>query len=82
MVRVNRQHGYEGEFKVQVILPAGAKGADIAEAVIPAGKNEVKLTIKGGPTPVNLPNLTVRATALYQGHATTHDVKLNVNVVK
>ncbi len=32
--------------------------------------------------PVNLGNLIVRATAMYQGHATTHEVKFNVNVVK
>jgi len=82
MVRINRRYGYDGEFKVQVVLPPGGKGATIAETVIPAGKNEAKLVIKAGAMPVNLPNLTVRATAMYQGHATTHEVKLNVNVVK
>jgi hypothetical protein len=82
VVRVNRLYGYNGEFKVQVVLPPGAKGAQIGDVVIPAGKNEAKLVIKAGATPVNLPNLTVRATAMYQGRATTHEVKLNVNVVK
>jgi hypothetical protein len=82
VVRVNRQYGYDGEFKVQVILPQGAKGVTIGDTVIGAGKNEAKLVIKAGAMPVNLPNLIVRATAMYQGHATTHEVKLNVNVVK
>jgi hypothetical protein len=82
VVRVNRQHGYNGEFKVQVVMPPGAKGATIGDMVIPAGKNEAKLVIKAGAVPVNLPNLVVRATGVYQGHATTHEVKLNVNVVK
>jgi hypothetical protein len=82
VVRVNRLYGYNGEFKVQVVLPPGAKGAQIGDVVIPAGKNEAKLIIKAGAMPVNLPNLIVRATAMYQGHATTHEVKLNVNVVK
>lgn len=82
VVRVNRQYGYEGEFKVQVVLPPKAKGATIGDTIIPAGKNEAKLVIKAGAMPVNLPNLLVRATAQYQGHATTHEVKLNVNVVK
>jgi hypothetical protein len=82
VVRVNRLYGYNGEFKVQVVLPPGVKGAQIGDAVIPAGKDEAKLVIKAGAMPVNLPNLIVRATAMYQGHATTHEVKLNVNVVK
>ncbi|MHB1426888.1 MAG: hypothetical protein ACYC3I_27340 [Gemmataceae bacterium] len=82
VVRVNRQYGYDGEFKVQVVLPPGVKGARIGDTVIPAGKNEAKLVIKADAIPVNLQNLIVRATAMYQGHATTHEVKLNVNVVK
>jgi len=82
MVRVNRLYDYNGEFKVQVVLPPGAQGVQIGETIIPAGKDEAKLVVKAGAMPVNLPNLIVRATALYQGHATTHEVKLNVNVVK
>ncbi len=82
VVRVNRLYGYTGEFKVQVVLPPGTKGAQIGDVVIPAGKDEAKLVIKAGAMPANLPNLTVRATAMYQGRATTHEVKLNVNVVK
>jgi hypothetical protein len=82
VVRINRQYGYSGEFKVQVVLPPAAKGVQIGDAVIAAGKDEAKLVIKAGAMPVNLPNLIVRATATYQGHATTHEVKLNVNVVK
>ena len=82
MVRVQRQFGYDGEFKVQVVLPSGAKGATIADTVIPAGKDEAKLVVKAGAKPGNLSNLIVRATALYKGHPTTHEVKFNVNVVK
>ncbi|HEY7157447.1 MAG TPA: PPC domain-containing protein [Gemmataceae bacterium] len=83
-VKVARQYGYEGEFKVQVVLPPNAKGVQIGEVVIPAGKDEAKLIVKSAAEaqPVNLPNLVVKATAMYQGHATTHEVKLNVNVVK
>ncbi len=82
VVRVARQFGYEGEFKVQVVLPAGAKGFTVADAVIPAGKDETKLIVKAGAMPANAANLIVRATAIYQGHPTIHEVKLNVNVVK
>jgi hypothetical protein len=83
-VRVTRQYGYDGEFKVQVVLPPNAKGVAIGDVVIPAGKDEAKLVVKtvAGAVPVNLGNLIVRATAMYQGHATTHEVKFNVNVVK
>ncbi len=48
MVRVKRQYGYDGEFKVQVVLPPEAKGATIADTIIPAGKNEAKLVVKAG----------------------------------
>jgi hypothetical protein len=82
VVRVARQFGYDGEFKVQVVLPSGAKGVQIGETVIPPGKDEAKLLVKAGAMPVNVSNAIVRATAMYQGHATTHEVKLNVNVVK
>jgi hypothetical protein len=82
VVRVARQFGYEGEFKVQVVLPAGAKGFTIGDAVIPAGKDETKLIVKAGAMPANVANLIVRATAIYQGHPTIHEVKLNINVVK
>jgi hypothetical protein len=82
LVRVQRQFGYDGEFKVQVVLPSGATGASIADTVIPAGKDEAKLVVKAGDKPGNLSNLTVRATAMYLGHATTDEVKFNVNVVK
>jgi hypothetical protein len=82
VVRVARQFGYDGEFKVQVVLPSGAKGFTIGDAVIPAGKDEAKLIVKAEAKPVNVANVIVRATALYQGHPTVHEVKLNVNVVK
>jgi hypothetical protein len=84
VVRVARQLGFEGEFKVQVVLPPNAKGVQIGDAVIPAGKNEAKLVVKtiAGAAPVNLSNVIVRATAMYQGQPMTHEIKLNVNVVK
>ncbi|HTU22747.1 MAG TPA: PPC domain-containing protein [Gemmataceae bacterium] len=82
VVRVQRQLGYDGEYKVQVVLPKGAQGAAIADTVIPAGKDEAKLIVKAGAKPGNMPNLIVRATAMYLGHATKDEVKFNVNVVK
>ena len=53
-----------------------------ARALALRAKDEAKLIVKAGAMPVNVSNLIVRATALYQGHPTIHEVKLNVNVVK
>jgi hypothetical protein len=83
-VTVKRLFGYDGEFKVQVVLPPNAKDLQIPEVVIPAGKDQAKLVVQvpAGARPGNYPNLVVRATAAYQGATATQEVKFNVNVVK
>jgi hypothetical protein len=84
-VRIKRRYNYEGEFKVQLVLPPGVKGVEAAEVTIPAGKDEAKLVLRAAAdaTPGNRANLLVRATALYKGQVPTpHEAKLNVNVVK
>jgi hypothetical protein len=84
-VRVARRFGYDGEFKVQLVLPPGVKGVEAAEVSIPAGKDEAKLVIRvpADSMPGSRGNLTVRAVALFNGKVpTNHEVKLNVNVVK
>jgi hypothetical protein len=84
IVRVNRLHNYDGEFKVEVVLPPNTKGVEVAGAVIPAGKDEAKLVVKvpAGATPGGRNNLVVRATAMSYGHPIKHEAKFNVNVVK
>ncbi len=84
MVKVQRLFNYEGEFKVQVVLPAGAKGVEVADAVIPAGKDEAALVIKAAKdAPVaNLANLTVKASGTAFGTVVNHELKFNVNIVK
>jgi hypothetical protein len=83
-VRVTRLFGYDGPFKVQVVLPPGAKGLEVGEAVIPAGKDEANLVFKTvpGAAPGALANLTVRATATAFGAVINQEMKFNVNVVK
>src|SRR5262249_34952975 len=44
-VTVKRLFGYDGEFKVQVVLPPNAKDLQIPEVVIPAGKDQAKLVV-------------------------------------
>ncbi|HJT76472.1 MAG TPA: PPC domain-containing protein, partial [Gemmataceae bacterium] len=84
-VRVNRLFEYDGEFKVEVVVPPSVKGVTVEPAVIPAGKNEVKVVVKAAAdaAPGNRANLVARAIALFNGKVPTkHEVKFNVNVVK
>jgi hypothetical protein len=85
VVKVTRQFGYAGEFKVQLVLPPNVAGVAADDVVIPAGKDEAKLLLKApadaAPGPRN--GLTVRATALLNGSVpTVQETKINVNVVK
>jgi hypothetical protein len=85
IVRVARQHGYQGEFKVNLVLPADVKGVEMAPVTIPPGKDENKLVLKaaGDAVPGNRANLVIRAVASLQGEvAAIHETKINVNVVK
>jgi hypothetical protein len=85
VVRVARRFNYDGEFKVQLVLPQGVTGVEATEVTIPAGKNEAELVVRipAGTNPGNRTNLVVRATAQFNGKfPTTHEAKLNVNVVK
>lgn len=84
VVKVNRLYNFDGEFKVEVVLPPKTEGVEVAGAVIPAGKDEAKLVVKvpAGAAPGGRNNLVVRATAVTHGHPIKHEVKFNVNVVK
>jgi len=86
VVKVQRQFGYDGDFKVQLVPPANVPDVTAAEAVIPAGQNEVKLMIKvpAGAAPGARGNLIVRTTAMYNGTVpTVQDAPpLTVNVTK
>lgn len=85
IVKVARMYDFDGEFKVQLVLPPNVKGFSADEVTIPAGKDEAKLIVKvAADAPVgNRPDLIVRATAMYNGKVpTTQETKLAVNVVK
>jgi hypothetical protein len=84
-VRVARQFDYQGEFKVDLVLPAGMQGLAADPVVIGPGQTEAKLMLR---TPANAApgprqNLTVRAVATVNGNVPlTHETKINVTVVK
>jgi hypothetical protein len=84
VVKVTRQFNYEGEFKVQVVLPQNVKGVEADEVTIPAGQNEAKVVLKvpEDAAPGNRADLIVRATAMLEGVPIVHEVKFSVNVVK
>lgn len=84
-VRVARQFDYTDAFKVELVLPANAKGLSADAVTIPAGMNEAKMLLRVAPgtPPANLQNLTVRAIAIVHGNVNlTHEIKINVNVAK
>jgi hypothetical protein len=85
VVKVARNPGFAGDFKVQLILPPNVKGVSADEVTIPAGKDEAKLMVKIAPdaAPGNRPDLIVRAIAMQNGNVPTpHEAKISVNVVK
>jgi hypothetical protein len=83
-VRVQRQFNFDGEFKVELILPPNTQGLKAVNATIPAGQNDVKLTIPvaADAKPGNRPNLTVKVTAVFEKMPIVHEKKFNVNVTK
>jgi hypothetical protein len=85
VVKVARLFDYNGEFKVKVMLPPNAAGISSDEVTIPAGQSEAKIVLKAtaDAAVINLQNLVVQATAMYEGKVPTmQETKLNVNVVK
>jgi hypothetical protein len=66
-IKLERQYGYTGEFKVEVVLPPNTAGVTFDPLVIPAGKDDGKLIVKVPQDAKEGPraNLIVRTTALY-----------------
>ncbi len=84
VVKLARQFNYDGEFKVEVVLPAAVKDVTVAAVTVAAGKDEAKLTITvpADAAPGNRADLVVKATATYNGMPIVHEAKFNVNIVK
>src|SRR5207253_5740264 len=84
VVKLTRQFNYEGEFKVEVVLPAAVKDVTVAAVTVPAGQNEAKLTIvvPADAPPGNRADLVVKATATVNGTPVVQEAKFSVNVVK
>jgi hypothetical protein len=80
-VTVNRLVNFEGEFKVEVLVPADVKGLSAAEATIAAGANNTTLTlVAAADAPGGAKTVTVRVTASFDGVPLHQEKKLTVNV--
>jgi hypothetical protein len=85
VVKVARMYDFAGEFKVELVPPANAKGVTAEPVTVAAGKDEAKLVLKAAPDAAPGPraDLVVRAVAMVNGNVpTTHELKFAVNVVK
>jgi hypothetical protein len=85
VVKVARMYEFAGEFKVELVPPANAKGVSAELVTVAAGKDEAKLVLKAAPDAAPGPraDLVVRAVAMVNGNVpTTHELKFAVNVVK
>jgi hypothetical protein len=84
VVTLTRQFNYDGEFKVEVVVPAAVKDVTVAAVTVPPGQNEAKLSlvVAADAPPGNRADLVIKATATYNGAPIVHEAKFNVNVVK
>ena len=84
-VRLNRQYGYDGPFKVQLIIPPNVKGLVADEVTVPAGQNEATLVVKAdaNAAPGGRGNLIVQASATWGKKTILHKAPpVNLNVTK
>jgi hypothetical protein len=83
-VKVKRLYDYKGEFQVQLVIPPGIAGIGAVQGKIPAGADEVKLTLKTAKnaTVSTNPNYTVKATAKVGNVNLNQETKFELTVTK
>jgi hypothetical protein len=82
-VKLRRLSDYDGIYKVEVIVPANAKGLTFQNTVIKAGADEAKLTVNAQKAQVGSYTVAVRVTAMFNDTLPiVHEAKLTVNVGK
>ena len=82
-VKVDRAADYNGEYKIAIVLPKDVKGIAAKDAVIPAGMDEVKISIDiaGDAKIGGVTNFVVTATGTVHGKfAINHEVKANLSI--
>ncbi len=84
-IQIARQFGYSGDFKLELVPPANAKGIGADAATIAPTQNQGKLLVKLAPDlpPGNYANVIVRATGMFNGKVpVTQETKLTIVVNK
>jgi Bacterial pre-peptidase C-terminal domain len=83
-VKVKRPADLTGDLKLQVVIPNGVMGVTADDAVIPAGKNTGRVTIRAAAATNSGPrNLLVRVSGQQGGKTLTNaEIKLMVTVVR
>jgi hypothetical protein len=83
-VKAARLAGYDGPFKIEVILPAKARGIHANARDIAAGKSETSIDIMAdddapaGPQP----GYIVRATGMFHGNPVVQETRVNIVVTR
>jgi len=81
-IKIDRQYGFAGEFKVKFVPPMGVTGVTAEEVTVPAGKDEAKLTFKAAADakPGAVAG-TITVTAIYdKKYPITHETKVSFTV--
>jgi len=84
MVKVNRLNNFNGELKVDLVVPPGLNGVTSISGVIPAGASETRLLLKAtkdAKVAVN-PNFIVRASAKFDNLTLKSEQKVQVVIAK
>ncbi|MCS6976083.1 MAG: hypothetical protein NZM31_03605 [Gemmatales bacterium] len=84
VVKINRLHGYKGEFKLSLVRPQNMQTVSAAEVTVPAEATEAKLVLKaaGNAPEASSGEFKVRAVATLNNVNFTHEANLTVAVVK
>jgi hypothetical protein len=85
LVKVERQYGYAGEFKVKFTPPMGTTGVTAEEVTIPAGKDEARLVLKAAADakPGSVANASITVVGVYNPkHTITQEAKVTFTLAK
>jgi hypothetical protein len=85
LVKLARMYDYAGEFKLQLVLPDGARGFTAPDVTVPPGGNQGRLWVHvaSDAEPGLRQGLLVKATAaMAHGHMITQTAPLSIKVMK
>lgn len=84
-LKAKRLHNYDGVFKVEVVVPANAKGIVFDPVEFPANSESVGLKVKAAPDAMPGPrnDILLKFKGMFQGKdEVVSELKANINIVK